>query len=57
MTTTAEKTAVEEKSGEKRKALGRGLESLLPSGPRAVTQSPVARPAPVVPGAHAGVDS
>ena len=40
MTTTAEKTAVEEKSGEKRKALGRGLDSLLPSGPRAVTPAP-----------------
>ena len=45
MTTTAEKTAVEEKSGEKRKALGRGLESLLPSGPRVVSSNPVARPA------------
>lgn len=55
MTTTAEKTAVEEKGAEKRKALGRGLDSLLPSGPRVVTQTPVARPAPVAQGAHAGV--
>ena len=41
MTTTAEKVVTEaEKAGpekEKRRALGRGLESLLPSGPRAVT--------------------
>jgi len=45
MTTTAEKTAIEEKGTEKRKALGRGLESLLPSGPRVVSSNPVARPA------------
>jgi ParB family chromosome partitioning protein len=38
MTTTAEKvvTEVEKTVPEKRRALGRGLESLLPSGPRAV---------------------
>jgi len=37
MTSTAEKLAENEKPApEKRKALGRGLESLLPSGPRAV---------------------
>src|SRR5579862_7372819 len=37
MTSTAEKVAENEKPApEKRKALGRGLESLLPSGPRAV---------------------
>ncbi len=38
MTTTAEKVAaeVEKTVPEKRRALGRGLESLLPSGPRAV---------------------
>ncbi len=42
MTTTAEKVVseVEKAAPEKRKALGRGLESLLPSGPRAV--APVA---------------
>src|SRR5437763_75633 len=40
MTVSAEKVAVEkvaEKPIEKRRALGRGLESLLPSGPRVVT--------------------
>ncbi len=39
MTTTAEKlaTEVEKTVPEKRKALGRGLESLLPGGPRTVT--------------------
>ncbi len=38
MTTTAEKvvTEVEKAAPEKRKALGRGLESLLPGGPRVV---------------------
>src|SRR5205823_5631958 len=54
MTTTAEKSAVDEKIGEKRKALGRGLDSLLPSGPRPVTQPTAARPVPEA-GAHAGV--
>ncbi|HZQ70050.1 MAG TPA: ParB/RepB/Spo0J family partition protein [Terriglobales bacterium] len=58
MTTTAEKTAVEEKAAEKapadkRKALGRGLESLLPGGPRVVTSNPIARPA--TPGAQPAV--
>ena len=44
MTTTAEKVAteVEKVVPEKRKALGRGLESLLPSGPRVVTGNPAA---------------
>ncbi len=41
MTTNTEKTAVAEKPGEKRRALGRGLESLLPSGPRVVPSTPV----------------
>jgi len=39
MTTTAEKAAPE-----KRKALGRGLESLLPGGPRAVAPAAVSSP-------------
>jgi ParB family chromosome partitioning protein len=47
MTTTAEKTAA---LPDKRRALGRGLESLLPTGPRVVA------PTPVAPGA-AGVAS
>jgi len=44
MTTAAEKAAteVEKSAPEKRKALGRGLESLLPSGPRVVTGGPAA---------------
>jgi ParB family chromosome partitioning protein len=43
MTTTAEKvvTGAEKAAPEKRKALGRGLESLLPGGPRVVAQVPV----------------
>src|SRR5579884_2757849 len=42
--------AVEEhKPVEKRRALGRGLDSLLPSGPRVVAAAPAAVPAPVVP--------
>jgi ParB family chromosome partitioning protein len=41
MTTAAEKT-VETAVPEKRKALGRGLESLLPSGPRPVMTNPTA---------------
>lgn len=45
MTTTAEKTAVDaDKATEKRKALGRGLESLLPGGPRVVAPSFAASP-------------
>jgi len=42
MTTSAEKlpTEIEKAAPEKRKALGRGLESLLPSGPRAVAVLP-----------------
>jgi ParB family chromosome partitioning protein len=42
MTTAAEKTVteVEKAVPDKRKALGRGLESLLPSGPRVVTGNP-----------------
>ncbi len=48
MTTTAEKVAaeVEKTVPEKRRALGRGLDSLLPSGPRAVV-APGAGPAAV----------
>ncbi len=44
MTTTAEKvvTEAEKVAPEKRKALGRGLESLLPGGPRAVGPAAVA---------------
>jgi ParB family transcriptional regulator, chromosome partitioning protein len=47
MTTTAEKvvTDVEKATPEKRKALGRGLESLLPSGPRVVAPAPANAPA------------
>jgi ParB family chromosome partitioning protein len=42
MTTAAEKlTDTEKPAPEKRKALGRGLESLLPGGPRMVLPSPV----------------
>jgi ParB family chromosome partitioning protein len=43
MTTTAEKvvTDAEKAAPEKRKALGRGLESLLPGGPRVVAPVPV----------------
>ena len=42
MTTAAEKTAEGTAVPEKRKALGRGLESLLPSGPRPVMTNPAA---------------
>jgi len=35
-----------DKTAEKRRALGRGLESLLPAGPRVLTGSPAAVPAP-----------
>ncbi len=47
MTTTAEKVVseVEKTVPEKRKALGRGLESLLPSGPRAVATATGGPPA------------
>jgi ParB family chromosome partitioning protein len=43
MTTTAEKVAtdVEKAAPEKRKALGRGLESLLPGGPRVIAPATV----------------
>jgi ParB family transcriptional regulator, chromosome partitioning protein len=45
MTTTAEKVVTEEKAApEKRKALGRGLESLLPSGPRVVAPAAINPP-------------
>jgi ParB family transcriptional regulator, chromosome partitioning protein len=59
MTTTAEKvgTDVEKSAPEKRKALGRGLESLLPGGPRVVApaaaSSPGTLPAPLAGGAPA----
>jgi ParB family chromosome partitioning protein len=48
MTTTAEKvvTEAEKAAPEKRKALGRGLESLLPGGPRVVAPAPVAVSSP-----------
>lgn len=47
MTATAEKTVPQtadekDKMHDKRRALGRGLESLLPSGPRVVTATPTA---------------
>ncbi len=43
MTTTAETVAVPDKtSPDKRRALGRGLESLLPGGPRALTSAAAA---------------
>jgi ParB family chromosome partitioning protein len=53
MTTTAEKVAseAEKAAPEKRKALGRGLESLLPGGPRVVT--PAVAHAPVLSGTAA----
>jgi ParB family transcriptional regulator, chromosome partitioning protein len=46
MTTTAEKVVpeAEKAAPEKRKALGRGLESLLPGGPRVVAPVPVSSP-------------
>lgn len=49
--TAAEKTTAEKI--EKRKALGRGLESLLPSGPRVVAGTAVASAAPSAPAATA----
>src|SRR5579872_475964 len=48
MSTTAEH-AVTEKAADKRRALGRGLDSLLPAGPRAVPTAAVA-PTPAVAG-------
>jgi ParB family chromosome partitioning protein len=56
MTTTAEKlaTEVEKVVPEKRKALGRGLDSLLPSGPRVVPVTGVA-PATQEVSPHSGV--
>jgi ParB family chromosome partitioning protein len=56
MTTTAEKAVTEGDKAvpEKRKALGRGLESLLPSGPRVVPVAGVA--APSSPGAAPTAD-
>jgi len=42
-----ENAAVTDKSQEKRRALGRGLDSLLPSGPRVVAGTAVAPPPPV----------
>src|ERR1700687_4136657 len=55
MTTTAEKVVseVEKAAPEKRKALGRGLESLLPGGPRVV--APAVANAPVTSGTGASV--
>jgi ParB family chromosome partitioning protein len=49
MTTTVEKLVVdaEKAAPEKRKALGRGLESLLPGGPRVVSSPPGASAAPL----------
>ena len=42
-------SAIEEhKPAEKRRALGRGLDSLLPSGPRVVAAAPAVMPPPVV---------
>jgi len=58
MTTTAEKlvTDAEKVVPDKRKALGRGLESLLPGGPRVVTVNPaVPGPAAADSNAHSAV--
>jgi ParB family transcriptional regulator, chromosome partitioning protein len=57
MTTTAEKlvTDAEKTVPEKRKALGRGLESLLPSGPRVVTVTTAASPATADSNSHSAV--
>jgi len=51
MTTAAEKAIEADKNTapDKRKALGRGLESLLPGGPRVVAGTAAA---PIVPGAN-----
>src|SRR6185312_3263733 len=54
MTTTAEKVNEAEKAApDKRRALGRGLDSLLPGGPRVVSPATV-NPAGAVPTAPAG---
>ena len=45
-TPSAEKTAITDGHPDKRRALGRGLESLLPSGPRVVTTPPAATSLP-----------
>jgi ParB family transcriptional regulator, chromosome partitioning protein len=58
MTSTAEKlttTEADKTAPEKRKALGRGLESLLPSGPRAVVSPAVGQPAGPDASAHSTV--
>jgi ParB family transcriptional regulator, chromosome partitioning protein len=57
MTTAAEKTVteVEKTVPDKRRALGRGLESLLPGGPRAVPGVGVAAAAAADPPAHSAV--
>jgi ParB family transcriptional regulator, chromosome partitioning protein len=55
-TTSAEKAPITEGHTDKRRALGRGLESLLPSGPRVVTTPPAATSLPATaaaPAAHA----
>jgi len=51
MTTTAENVVATDKTTapEKRKALGRGLDSLLPAGPRMVAGTAVPSAAPVQP--------
>jgi ParB family transcriptional regulator, chromosome partitioning protein len=55
MTTTAEKVVsdLEKAAPEKRKALGRGLESLLPSGPRVVASTAAVAPLTAAPVAAA----
>ena len=54
MAAVEEHKSAEHKPSEKRRALGRGLDSLLPSGPRVVAAAPAVVPAPVViPGAVA----
>ena len=57
MTTTAEKivTEVDKVAPEKRKALGRGLESLLPGGPRVVAPAAVSSPGAVATPSAGGV--
>ena len=47
-------TTIAEKVVDKRRALGRGLDALLPSGPRVITGTPVAATA-AVPTDHSGV--
>jgi ParB family chromosome partitioning protein len=54
--TTADNVVMTEKAApEKRKALGRGLDSLLPAGPRVVTGSAATVPAQQTGGAHSAV--